>query len=73
MKFKKPKFWDKKKPTFLSYLLLPFSFPLIINNFFLGLRIIQHGCCTVKCFHKYNVVVALLIQRGCCTVNCFDK
>ena len=37
MKFKKPKFWDKKKPTFLSYLLLPFSFPLIINNFFLGL------------------------------------
>ena len=25
MKLKKPKFWDHKKPTFLSYLLLPFS------------------------------------------------
>ena len=38
MKFKKPKFWDNKKPNFLSYFLLPFTFPLIINNFFLGLR-----------------------------------
>jgi len=25
MKLKKPKFWDYKKPSFLSYLLLPFS------------------------------------------------
>ena len=25
MKLKKPKFWDHKKPSFLSYLLLPFS------------------------------------------------
>ncbi len=38
MKFKKPKFWDYKKPNLLSYLLLPFTFPLIINNFFLGLK-----------------------------------
>ena len=35
MKFKKPKFWDYKKPNLLSYLLLPLTFPLIINNFFL--------------------------------------
>ena len=35
MKFKKPKFWDYKNPNFLSYLLLPLTFPLIINNFFL--------------------------------------
>ncbi len=34
MKLKKPKFWDDKKPNFLSYLLLPLTFPIIINNFF---------------------------------------
>jgi len=38
MQFKKPKFWDYKKPNYLSYLLLPFTFPLIINNYFLGLK-----------------------------------
>ena len=35
MKLKKPKFWDGKKPSFLSYLLLPLTFPIIISNFFL--------------------------------------
>tara|TARA_B100000787_G_scaffold167704_1_gene154975 strand:+ start:1747 stop:2688 length:942 start_codon:yes stop_codon:yes gene_type:complete len=35
MKLKKPKFWDYKKPNFLSYLLLPLTIPIIINNFFL--------------------------------------
>ena len=30
MKFLKPKFWDKKKPNFLSYLLLPISFIFLI-------------------------------------------
>ena len=34
MKVKKPKFWDYNKPNFLSYLLLPLTFPIIINNFF---------------------------------------
>ena len=34
MKVKKPKFWDYKKPNFLSYLLLPLTFPIIINNLF---------------------------------------
>jgi len=38
MKLKKPKFWDFKNPNFTSYFLLPFTFPLIINNFFLGLK-----------------------------------
>ena len=33
MKLKKPYFWDLKKPNFLSYLLIPFSFPIIIRNF----------------------------------------
>ena len=36
MKFKKPKFWDYKKPNLLSYLFLPFTFPIIINNFLLN-------------------------------------
>ena len=38
MKFKKPKFWDYNKPNTLSYILLPFTFPLIINNFFLKFK-----------------------------------
>ena len=35
MKLKKPKFWDYKRPNFISYLLLPLTLPLIINNFIL--------------------------------------
>jgi tetraacyldisaccharide 4'-kinase len=38
MKFKKPIFWDYKKPNYLSYLLLPLTLPVIINNFFLNLK-----------------------------------
>lgn len=38
MKLKKPKFWDDKTPNILSYLLLPLTFPLIINNFFLSFK-----------------------------------
>ena len=32
MKFKKPKFWDYKKPNLFSYLLLPFSYLLVLIN-----------------------------------------
>ena len=39
MKLKKPKFWDDKKPSFLSYLLLPLTFPIIVNNLFLKKKI----------------------------------
>ena len=35
MKFKKPKFWDYKKPGLISLLLLPFSYLVQIYNFFL--------------------------------------
>ena len=38
MKFKKPKFWDLNKPNFLSYLLLVFTFPVIINNILINLK-----------------------------------
>ena len=38
MKLKKPKFWDYKRPNFISYLLLALTFPLIINNFLLKLK-----------------------------------
>jgi len=38
MRLKKPNFWDYKKPNLLSYLLLPLTFPFIINNFLLSLR-----------------------------------
>ena len=32
MIFKKPKFWDYRKPNFISLVLLPFTIILIINN-----------------------------------------
>ena len=32
MKLKKPSFWDLTKPNFLSYLLIPFSLPIILRN-----------------------------------------
>lgn len=41
MKFKKPNFWDLEKPNFISYLLLPFTLPIIINNFFLKKKLIK--------------------------------
>ena len=34
MKFKKPKFWDYKKPGLLSYFLIPATLPFYLNNFF---------------------------------------
>jgi len=38
MMISKPKFWDYKKPNYLSYLLLPFTFPVILNNYLLNLK-----------------------------------
>ena len=36
MKFKKPAFWDYKSPNFLSYVLLPLTIFILINNFFIN-------------------------------------
>tara|TARA_Y100001970_G_scaffold196650_1_gene239181 strand:+ start:3889 stop:4827 length:939 start_codon:yes stop_codon:yes gene_type:complete len=33
MNFKKPAFWDLPKPNLISYLLFPFSLPIILRNF----------------------------------------
>ena len=38
MKFIKPKFWDLKKPNFISFLLYPFTLLVLLNNIFLNLR-----------------------------------
>ena len=38
MKLKKPKFWDYKHPSFISYCLLPLTFLLIINNYLLKFK-----------------------------------
>ena len=38
MNFKKPFFWNLKKPNFVSYLLIPFTLPIIINNFLRKIR-----------------------------------
>ena len=37
MKLQKPKFWDLKKPNLISYILLPFTIPIKINNLLLDL------------------------------------
>ena len=36
MILKKPDFWNKEKPNIISFLLTPFTLPLLINNFFLN-------------------------------------
>ena len=36
MNLKKPKFWDYKRPNFISYILMPFTIPIVINNFLLN-------------------------------------
>tara|TARA_B110000114_G_scaffold181817_1_gene219975 strand:- start:1675 stop:2613 length:939 start_codon:yes stop_codon:yes gene_type:complete len=38
MRMSKPKFWDFKKPNYISYLLLPFTLPIKLNNYFLSLK-----------------------------------
>ena len=38
MKFKKPKFWDYKKPNLVSYFLLPLTIFIEINNFLLNFK-----------------------------------
>ena len=38
MNFRKPLFWDLKKPNFFSYLLVPLTIPLIINNFLFNIK-----------------------------------
>ena len=38
MKLKKPKFWDYERPNFFSYILLPLTIPIIINNFLLKFK-----------------------------------
>lgn len=36
MFFKKPKFWDQSKFSLLSFLLIPLTFPLVLNNWILN-------------------------------------
>ena len=38
MKLQKPKFWDLKKPNLISYIFLPFTIPIRINNLLVNLR-----------------------------------
>ena len=38
MNFKKPFFWNLKKPNIFSYLLIPLTIPIMINNFFLNIQ-----------------------------------
>ena len=38
MKFKKPNFWDYKKPNLVAYLLSPLSLIVKINNLILNIK-----------------------------------
>ena len=38
MKFKKPKFWDYKKPNLIAYLLTPLNLFIRINNIILNIK-----------------------------------
>ena len=38
MRFKKPKFWDYNQPNIISYLLIIFTLPILINNFLLNFK-----------------------------------
>ena len=38
MDLKKPLFWNLKKPSFLSYVLIPFTILMILNNFILKIK-----------------------------------
>ena len=55
MKIKKPYFWDYKKPNFLSYLLLPFTIPVIINNFLLNLKVFTNKNDNIKTICVGNI------------------
>ena len=33
MNLKKPSFWEQSKPNLVSYILLPFSLPILLRNF----------------------------------------
>ena len=57
MNIKKPKFWDLKKPSLISYLLTPFTFPLIINNFFLDKKSKKNKQIKSICMVVYILVV----------------
>ena len=37
MRLKKPKFWDYKKPSLISFILFPFTIVVIIDNFLVNL------------------------------------
>ena len=38
MKFKKPKFWDYKKPNIFAYLLIPLNLILWVSNIILDIK-----------------------------------
>ena len=55
MKFKKPKFWDYKKPSVYSYLLLPISTILTILKIIIDLAIIKKKYVSIKTICVGNI------------------
>ena len=57
MNFKKPKFWDYKKPNFISYLLFPITLLLTVNNFLIKIY-------PKKKFHEIKTICVGNIYLG---------
>ena len=55
MKFKKPKFWDYKKPTIISYLLLPISLILTILKVFINSIVKKKKYASIKTICVGNI------------------
>ncbi len=55
MKFKKPKFWDYKKPNIFSYFFFPISISLQILKFFFNLLIVKKNYSSIKTICVGNI------------------
>ena len=55
MKFKKPKFWDYKKPTIISYLLLPVSLILTILRIVINSTVKKKQYASIKTICVGNI------------------
>ena len=53
----KPKFWDYKKPSYLSYLLLPFTVLFMLSNYFLNLKKKNKNYINIKTLCLGNIYV----------------
>ena len=75
MKLKKPKFWDYKKPSFLAYILLPFTYLFIlINHLRRKKKVIPNGIKSICVGNIYlggtgKTPISLKLNKILCNLN----